>query len=145
MTETTQPLSGQASLQGILADVLREAPLGLTPASLLEVVQERGLIQEEGLTERGAYQRVLRALQQLEGVGVVSRTGRRYVLDLKVVDGLLECQAMDLVVNALQGSALTADPLRLRSWVDRCIEKLVVDGFETKDPAIRNQKPKNSK
>lgn len=132
MTESAQTLPGTASLQGILADVLREAPLGLTPASLLEVAQERELIQEEGLTERGAYQRVLRALQQLEGIGVVSRTGRRYVLDVQALDGLLERQAMDLVVTALQGPALTANPQRLKTALDLCIEKLIVSCPKTK-------------
>ena len=125
MIDASQSLPGTTSLQGILVDVLREAPLGLTPASLLEIVRERGLIQEEGLTERGAYQRVLRALQQLETLDVVTRPGRsRYVLDFSAADALLERQTLELVAQALQGTALTADPERLKSWLERAVEKL---------------------
>ena len=145
MTEANQPLQGNPSLQGVLVDVLREAPLGLTPASLLEVMRERNLIQEEGLSERGAYQRVLRALQQLETMGVVSRPGHRYLLNLKAADKLLERQTQDLVAQALQGMALTADPERLKSWLERAVEKLILPNPRAKVSNIEKRKTKNSK
>jgi hypothetical protein len=143
MTEHAHPLA--LSLQGILVDLLREAPLGLTPASILEVLQERRLIQEKGLSERGAYQRVLRALQQLEALGVVSRPGKRYVLDIQAADHLLEQQAQDLVAQALQGTALTADPDRLKSWLERAVQKLISPMPKAKDSSNTKSKTKISK
>jgi hypothetical protein len=143
MIEPAKPIP--SSLQGILVDLLREAHLGLTPASILEVLQERRLIQEKGLSERGAYQRVLRALQQLESMGVVSRPGRRYVLNTQTADHLLEQQAQDLVAQALQGTALTADPDRLKSWLERAVEKLISSTSKAKDSTNTKTKTKNSK
>ena len=135
----TEPHTSAANppLPGLIVDLLREAPLGLTPASLLEVIRERDLIKEEGLSERGAYQRVLRALQQLETMGIVSRPGRRYVLDLKAADDYLERQMLDLVAHALQGTALTADPERLKSWMERAMEKLSPSRTQTKTSVIK--------
>lgn len=143
MTEHSQPIA--VSLQGILVDLLRDAPLGLTAASILEVLQERRLVQEKGLTDRGAYQRVLRALQQLESMGVVSRPGKRYVLDIHAADHRLEQQAQDLVAQALQGTALTADPDRLKSWLDRAVEKLISSMSKAKASSNAKSKTKISK
>lgn len=110
------------SLQGLLVDLLREAPLGLTPASLLEVIRERALFPEEGISERGLYQRVLRTLQQLETTQVVQRSGKRYLLDVAVADQRLEAQAKDILSRALQENTLTVDPQRLRTLLDQALE-----------------------
>ena len=118
MTETPTH-SPVPPLQGVLVDLLRESPLGLTPASLLEVLREKNLYPEEGVSDRGLYQRVLRALQQLETMGVVRRSGRRYLLDVAAADASLEQQTREVVERALQETTLTADPERLRTWLDR--------------------------
>lgn len=112
------------SLSGLLVDLLREAPLGLTPASLLEVIRERALFPEEGISERGLYQRVLRTLQQLETGQVVQRSGKRYLLDVAVADQRLEEQAKEILSRALQENTLTVDPQRLRALLDRAMDAL---------------------
>ena len=114
-----------APLLGILVDLLRESTVGLTAATLLDVIQERNLLPEEDVSERGVYQRVLRALQQLESAGLVRKTARRYILDVEAVDHELALQARTAIERALEGTLLTADPDRLRATVDQALRTLL--------------------
>lgn len=110
-------------LQGLLVDLLREAPLGLTAASILDVVRERQLYPEDGVSDRGLYQRVLRALQKVESMEVLRRSGNRYVLDIPAADACLEQQTREMVERALQETTLTADPERLKAWLCKALDR----------------------
>lgn len=111
----------RARLGRHLLELLGESPHGLTPPTLLELVQERGVV--EMASGRGPYQRILRFLAQFEAQGLIRKVGRRYVLDATTLARASEDEALQHLTRALDEAALPANPdtwlAKLRQLFDR--------------------------
>lgn len=113
-----------------VVDLLRKSSVGLTPATLLELIEETDPDPADDVSRRGNYQRVLRALQQLEAMGMVQRAGRRYLLQGEALEADLQRQAKQAVDRLLEGPGFAhgAEALKealLRELGKRAGESLV--------------------
>jgi len=108
-----------------LVDLLRESTVGLTPATLLELLEERALVPSGNLSRRGVYQRVLRALQQLEAMGCVAKAGKRFVLDEEALHAELQRQAKAAIQRVFEIPFLTADSQEVQAALLGAIQETV--------------------
>ncbi len=108
-----------------LIALLRKSSVGLTPSTLLELIEEEGADPGDEVSRRGTYQRVLRALQQLESMGLVVRSGRRYILEGAVLQEELRRQARQAAQRVLETPFLTADPEEIRGALAQALQELL--------------------
>ncbi len=105
-----------------IVELLRKSSVGLTPSTLLELVEEEGSGQDE-VSRRGTYQRVLRALQQLESMNLVQRTGRRYILQVDAIDAELLHQAREAVQRLIDIPYLPGDPTEIQQALLQALQE----------------------
>ena len=117
----------KAHLGRHLLELLRESPHGLTPPTLLDLVQERGWI-EPG-TGRGPYQRILRLVAQFEAQGLVRKVGHRYVADACALDEAAEAEALITLRQVLCKARLPVAP---ETWISK-LKHLLKPSGETHD------------
>ena len=114
-------------------DLLRVASLGLSAPDLLDLFRERGWVKD---TSRGPYQRLLRILSHLLAEGLVSRSGRRYLLRHEAFDARLRHQAKEAIRRALATPFLIQDHELLQNALQSALLETLRERDAARDSAI---------
>ncbi len=95
-------------MQGVLS-LLRESRVGLSCASVVELCLDGGLVEETDSASRSGYQKVYRALQQLEGMGLVGKQGRRFLVNDGALHQELAREAEEVLRKALKAPLISGN------------------------------------
>ena len=111
-------------MQGVLS-LLRESRVGLSCASVVELCMDRGLVEETDSTSRSAYQKVYRALQQLEGMGLVGKQGRRFLVNDSALHQELSREAEEVLRKALEAPLISGNPEEIRQAFQQALGRIL--------------------
>lgn len=111
-----------------VVELLRKSSVGLTPSTLLELIEEQGNPEGDEVSRRGTYQRILRAVQQLEAMGIVVRSGRRYILQPEALRQELQRQAQQAVQRVFDMPFLTREPGEIQEVVLQALQGALGQG-----------------
>ena len=96
-----------------ILELLQESPHGITPPAILDLALEFQWVEKT--RGRGPYQRILRALAQLEAEGLIRKAGRRFVLNAAALEAAAHKEVEDSLAQALAGAKLPASPA---PWIE---------------------------
>lgn len=109
-------------IQAVLG-LLREVPgTGHTPATLVELLRERGLLKED-LAESTLYQRVYRALRQLSEMGLAEKSGTRYLVVPEAIREELRKEAIFAIQRAFATPFITRDASELHAALTEALKE----------------------
>lgn len=128
MTQESEPLLSPYHnwplMQGVLS-ILRESRVGLSCASAVELAMDRGLVEEGDPSSRGAYQRVYRALQQLEGMRLVTKQGSRFLVNDGALEQELAREAEEVLRKALEAPLISGNPEEVHHAFQQALAKIL--------------------
>lgn len=114
-------------MQGVLS-ILRESRVGLSCASAVELAMDRGLVEEGDPSSRGAYQRVYRALQQLEGMGLVTKQRSRFLVNDGALEHELAREAEEVLRIALEAPLISGNSEEVHRAFQQALVKILESG-----------------